>query len=116
MIIVTCVCALAAILTAAAASASRTRTELGGVDFDGYCRAHGYDGAKLDGPVDGPYAAYNWRCVIGDQEDSLSVIDVCREEYGEPRATARARNVDDAYSWTCYVTTRSKTAHVPKLL
>lgn len=76
--------------------------ELGSVDLKAYCQRRGYDGAELDGPIEGPYAAYNWRCFDSTRTDSIDVQDACRAEYGLPDATAKAADLNDAYSWRCY--------------
>jgi hypothetical protein len=98
--------ALVALLVAVPATAAETR--LGGVDLSAYCKSVGYSGgAELTGPRNGPNAAYNWHCRSGNQTAPISVLDACRREYGDPRATARAANPDDAYSWTCFTTQRA---------
>jgi hypothetical protein len=76
---------------------------LGGVDLTGYCRSIGYaDGAELDGQRLAPYAAYHWHCRKGNQTSPLSVIAACQSQYAAKGVTARAQNINDAFSWRCY--------------
>ena len=84
--------------------AGPTERELGGVELDGYCRASGYENAVLIGPAQGPNAAYGWRCESGDHgKIGISVDGACRWMYADPSAYSRATDLDDAYSWRCYL-------------
>lgn len=86
------------LIVPAQASAS---TELGGVNLEQYCQAHGYANAVLLGSPEEPEAAYHWRCQTGATQASLDVTAACREQYG-PSATAQALDVNNAYSWRCF--------------
>lgn len=78
-------------------------TELGGIDYDAYCKSRGFDNATLAGPANGPYAAYNWRCQTGTETYALDLSDACRFQHANPAAVATTTNPDDAYSWRCIV-------------
>lgn len=89
---------------APSASKSAARVQLGPVDVNGYCRAHGFARAVLLRPATGTGAAYNnWACESrnGKQRALLPMNDACQWEYGSP-ATAVAENPNDANSWRCY--------------
>lgn len=78
--------------------------ELGPVDLGAYCRSTGWDAAVLEGPPQGPNAAYTWACERGggSEHGSVDVQAACRRQYGVPDATASPTNVNDAYTWRCY--------------
>jgi hypothetical protein len=93
---------LSLLMVPAQASAS---TELGGVNLEQYCQAHGYASAVLLGSPGEPNAAFHWRCQTGSTEASIDVTAACREQYGDPSATAQALDVNNAYSWRCFGST-----------
>jgi hypothetical protein len=71
---------------------------LGSADIQRYCRALDYSGASLDGDT-----AYDWHCKrAGGSVDSLSVIEVCRWQYGHSTAQARYGAIRDPASWQCW--------------
>lgn len=84
--------------TAPQPSAPGARTLLGGVDLARYCRDL-YGGAAAVRLVD--RTVNGWRCVNGSALMPISVEDACRRRYGDPGATARYRNFNDANSWEC---------------
>lgn len=77
-------------------------TELGGVNLDQHCQAHGFDHAVLVGSRFATNAAYNWRCETGASQSSIDVTAACQGQYANASATARALDLNDAYSWRCF--------------
>jgi hypothetical protein len=71
---------------------------LGEADLARYCRTQGFLGASLDGAT-----AYDWHCIRSSKaKASLSVIELCRWQYGSPTAMARYDDFRNPYSWQCW--------------
>ena len=78
---------------------------LGGMDLNSACAKQAGSGyaAALEGPRLAPKAAFNWKCRRAGQPDKgMDLKAHCADKYREPAAEARARDVNDAYSWQCW--------------
>jgi hypothetical protein len=76
---------------------------LGQADLARYCRIHEQAAVSLDGTT-----AYDWHCTQPPAvKTSLSVIELCRWQYGSPTATARYDDFHNPYSWQCWDHIRS---------
>ena len=85
-------------------------TVLGGVNFDGYCRSIGRQGAQLINWNAGGWRCYqdvtwNWGIASFTSRyySSIDASAACRYTYGRSNAVARYRNWYDPYSWYCVV-------------
>lgn len=88
----------------APAPSSLRLTLLGELDVDAWCRRSGYAGAALGGARRGAGAASLWRCREANGALAhLPMDEVCRAQYRAPSALAKPRDVDDAYTWSCYL-------------
>ena len=71
---------------------------LGSVDLNRYCQSLGDVRASLDGST-----AYDWHCVtqLGNHV-SIDVVKACQLEYNRSDATAKASDLNNPNSWSCY--------------
>ncbi len=70
----------------------------GGLDLNGYCRAEGYQNAKLIEKT-----AYGWRCLAtnGSLID-MNLFDACRLQYNGLLPVPKFSDFNNPYSWQCY--------------
>ena len=79
---------------------------LGGLDLAPYCQAH-HSQVVQPNPIQGPGASRKWR--FGSKP--VNMTNACRWQYRRKGVVALAGNVDDAFSWQCYVASKSGTRH-----
>lgn len=88
------------------------RTQLGGVNVDGYCLTNDHQSSDLaKGGVDGTDFAFdNWRC--GPNGATLDMQALCEATYSSEATNviAVATDPNSAYSWQCYGTLSSATS------
>lgn len=72
-----------------------------GADFGPYCKSLGYEGARIVGPDRGPNAFGHWKCYKGSTDASVNVGAACQHQTGNPSASARYTDPNNAHSWEC---------------
>lgn len=76
-------------------------TNLGGINLAAYCNVRGYPDVVLEGPSEGPGAAYGWRCKSGSQTYGIDMSAACREQFTSI-AYAVILDPDQSESWRCF--------------
>ncbi|MCL5047333.1 MAG: hypothetical protein M1374_00830 [Firmicutes bacterium] len=73
-------------------------TDLGGMNLQAYCSSLG-ESSTLLSPVNAPDAAKKWVC--GSKPTNMNAA--CQWTYPHDNAVAVVSNINNAYSWSCYV-------------
>jgi hypothetical protein len=76
-------------------------TGVAGADFGPYCKSLGYEGALIVGPDHGQGAYGHWKCRKGNSTAGVDVTSACRYQSGNPQASARYTDPNNAHSWEC---------------
>ena len=100
------------------------RTDLGGLNLNGYCQSLGFNSATLTKPQTGPNAAFNnWRCQASNGTmQPINMTQACRWQYRPTKdLLAHPIDPDDAFSWVCYPAAPTETVtisstDVPKVI
>lgn len=79
--------------------ASQLLQDNGTMDFDGYCRSLGYNGARID-PTQ--YNVNSWGCLRSDgTQAGMDLFDLCSWQYGGSLPNPEYSDYNDPYSWFC---------------
>ena len=76
--------------------------DLGGPDFNGYCRSLGFPGAtnNENTAYGWQHTAYGWGCL--NDSTAIRVDTTCQWQFANPNITAIFSNFYDATSWQCW--------------
>src|ERR1700733_5607191 len=71
-------------------------SDLGDLNFEGYCMSTGYSGVELFlNNITG------WKCVSGPNVVRIDVTAACQRQYGSQATDANYDNYSDPFSWYC---------------
>jgi hypothetical protein len=78
--------------------------QVGDLNLDAYCLSHGYyDGVVLIADRYSANSVNAWRCQSAGQVDSIDIQAACRWQYSDPSLVAQPLDVNDAFTWRCYM-------------
>lgn len=86
----------------AAGAMVRQSVNEGGLDLAGYCASMN-ETDYLNGPVQGPNAAFQWYCLSGSTKIPIVMNSACAWQYPNAKSVAANDDVNNAYSWSCFV-------------